>query len=102
MKYRMSREQQKELAVLQRRILEVVQSYVKPGGILIYSTCTIHKGENEENAEWFLRHFPFEAVSLDSGMPAGLNIETAGRGYIQLLPGIHGSDGFFIAKFRRI
>ena len=102
LKYRMSREQQKELAVLQRRILEVVQSYVKPGGILIYSTCTIHKGENEENAEWFLRHFPFEAVSLDSGMPAGLNIETAGRGYIQLLPGIHGSDGFFIAKFRRI
>ena len=101
LKYRMSREQQKELAVLQRRILEVVQSYVKPGGILIYSTCTIHKGENEENAEWFLRHFPFEAVSLDSGMPAGLNIETAGRGYIQLLPGIHETDGFFIGVFRR-
>ena len=40
LKYRMSREQQQELAALQRKILSVVQAYVKPGGILIYSTCT--------------------------------------------------------------
>ncbi|NBK92207.1 16S rRNA (cytosine(967)-C(5))-methyltransferase RsmB [bacterium 1XD21-13] len=101
LKYRMNREQQKELAALQRQILEVVQAYVKPGGILIYSTCTIHPGENEENVDWFLHHFPFDAVSLEPSLPAGLKIDTAGKGYIQLLPGVHAGDGFFIAKFRR-
>ncbi|MCI9306765.1 MAG: hypothetical protein HFI28_09915 [Lachnospiraceae bacterium] len=78
-----------------------VQAYVKPGGALIYSTCTIHQGENEENVEWFLEHFPFEAVSLEDCLPKGLNEGTASKGYIQLLPGIHAGDGFFIAKFRR-
>ncbi len=101
LKYRMTREQQQELMVLQRQILETVQAYVKPGGALIYSTCTIHRGENEENVEWFLEHFPFEAVSLEDCLPKGLNEGTASKGYIQLLPGIHAGDGFFIAKFRR-
>lgn len=101
LKYRMTREQQEELASLQRKILEVSQAYVKPGGILIYSTCTINPGENEENAVWFQEHFPFEAVPLDDCLPGGLISETENKGMIQLLPGIHGCDGFFIAKFRK-
>lgn len=47
------------LAALQREILSVVQHYVKPGGVLIYSTCTVSKAENEENMQWFEEHFPF-------------------------------------------
>ena len=101
LKYRMTREQQKDLIGLQREILKTVQAYVKPGGILIYSTCTIHQGENEENVDWFLRNFPFEAISLEDNLPMKLRGGTASRGYIQLLPGIHASDGFFIAKFKR-
>lgn len=100
-RYRMSQEQQGELAKLQRKILDTVQSYVKPGGTLLYSTCTINPEENEENAEWFLENYPFEAVSLEDCLPEKYAGETGAKGYVQLLPDVHGCDGFFIAKFRR-
>lgn len=100
-RYRMSREQQGELAKLQREILDTVQSYVKPGGTLLYSTCTINPEENEENAEWFLENYPFEAVSLEDCLPEKYAGETGAKGYVQLLPDVHGCDGFFIAKFRK-
>lgn len=100
-RYRMSQEQQGELAKLQRKILDTVQSYVKPGGTLLYSTCTINLEENEENAEWFLENYPFEAVSLETCLPEKYAGETGAKGYVQLLPDVHGCDGFFIAKFRR-
>lgn len=57
-KYNMSPEQMRELAALQREILSVVQAYVKPGGRFLYSTCTISRMENEDNAAWFLQAFP--------------------------------------------
>lgn len=82
-KYHASTEKIAQLAALQREILSVVQNYVKPGGYLIYSTCTISTQENEENAAWFAEQFPFTQ-------------EGASR---QLLPGRDGTDGFFIAKF---
>lgn len=85
LKYRMSREAQKSLVKLQREILGVVNRYVKPGGKLLYSTCTIHKGENEENARWFASEFPEFELVRDR----------------QFLPGIDESDGFYIAEFRR-
>ena len=100
-KYRMSKEQQQELQELQRKILSTAEAYVKPGGTLVYSTCTINRGENEENVRWFLSHFPYEAVSLDDCLPKELRSETTKQGYLQLLPGVHQCDGFFIAKFRR-
>ena len=117
LKYRMSREQQQELAALQRKILSVVQAYVKPGGILIYSTCTICQAENEENVRWFLEQYPYEAVSMEDCLPeellrelsrqqeeksgVGFQKNTVRQGYLQLLPGMQRCDGFFIAKFRR-
>ena len=100
-RYQMSQEQQGELAKLQREILDTVQSYVKPGGTLLYSTCTINPEENEENAEWFLENYPFEAVSLEDCLPEKYAGETGAKGYVQLLPDVHGCDGFFIAKFRK-
>ena len=101
LKYRMSKEQQQELQELQRKILSTAEAYVKPGGTLVYSTCTINRGENEDNVRWFLSHFPYEAVSLDDCLPKELRSETTKQGYLQLLPGVHQCDGFFIAKFRR-
>lgn len=85
LKYRMTREGEKELAALQRQILSQVWRYVKPGGKLVYSTCTINREENEENAAWFQAEYPeFRLVSEE-----------------QLLPGQQAGDGFYIAVFIR-
>lgn len=100
-KYRMKPETLESLAALQRNILSVVQAYVKPGGRLIFSTCTINRKENEENARWFLEHFPFDCISLEGKLGEGLDSAAANREFIQLLPGIHPCDGFFIAAFQK-
>lgn len=89
-----------ELAGLQKKILSVASGYVKPGGILIYSTCTIDRKENEENADWILNELPFEKMELSSRLPEKLRADCDGN-RIQLLPGIHGCDGFFIAAFKK-
>ena len=100
-KYKMTQARQTELIRLQRKILHVVQSYVKPGGVLVYSTCTIGADENQMNLKWFLDYFPFRLESIDSYLCEELRSRTTAGGYIQLLPGIHRSDGFFIARLRR-
>ncbi|MCR5657319.1 MAG: 16S rRNA (cytosine(967)-C(5))-methyltransferase RsmB [Butyrivibrio sp.] len=86
----------------QREILENVWNYVKPGGTLIYSTCTMSKAENEDNVKWILEKLPFEAVDITERLPEKMKeCPTAEKGYIQLAPGEYDTDGFFIAKFRR-
>ena len=84
LKYRISAKQQKELVQLQRQILSTVWQYVKPGGTLLYSTCTVHKEENEGNAAWFTKRYPFVL-----------------KEQIQLLPGTGPWDGFYMAKLKR-
>lgn len=100
-KYRVTPDRIRELVQLQRQMLHNAADYVKPGGVLVYSTCTICEEENEENVRWFLSHYPFTAESLEEYLPEELQNEDTGQGCIQLLPGIHGSDGFFIARMRR-
>ena len=100
-KYRVTPQKQEEIVILQRTILDRASNYVKPRGELIFSTCTIAKEENEENMMWFLNNYPFKLESLDPYLPEELHSETTALGYLQLLPGVHKTDGFFIAKFRR-
>ena len=100
-KYRMTPQKQDEIVILQRTILDRAADYVKPRGTLIFSTCTIAKEENEANMMWFLNNYPFRLESLDTCIPEELHSETTRLGYLQLLPGVHKTDGFFIAKFRR-
>lgn len=100
-KYRATPQKQDELVILQRTILDRASEYVKSRGALIFSTCTIAKEENEENMMWFLNNYPFRLESLDPYLPEELHSETTRLGYLQLLPGVHKTDGFFIAKFRR-
>lgn len=100
-KYRATPKKQEDIVLLQRTILDRAASYVKPRGVLIYSTCTIAKEENEENVLWFLQNYPFKLESLDPYLPKELHSDTTALGYLQLLPGIHDTDGFFLAKFRR-
>ena len=100
-KYRITEKDLKELAALQREILSVVWRYVKPGGKLIYSTCTVNAMENQENAAWFAGQFPFEPVDIRGKLGPGIQEESMKDGWIQLLPGIHPCDGFFISVFSR-
>ena len=93
--------EEEELVILQRNILDKAAEYVKPRGVLIFSTCTIAKEENEENMMWFMNNHPFKLESIDEFVPDELKSETTSLGYLQLLPGVHGTDGFFMAKFRR-
>ena len=101
-KYKMSEKQQQDIIKLQRKILSVVQSYVRPGGVLIFSTCTVGADENQYNVKWFLENFPFRLESIDPYICEELRGKTTGGGYIQLLSGTHQSDGFFIARLRRL
>ena len=81
----MTEKKAQELAQMQQQMLDVVCAYVKPGGTMVYSTCTIHRAENEENVETFLqKHADFSLVSQK-----------------QMYPGEVGSDGFFLAKMVR-
>lgn len=100
-KYQVTPEKMADLVTLQRQILSVVWQYVKPGGKLIYSTCTINKKENQEQAEWITQNLPFTPISLETQLGENLKEETLKDGYLQLLPGIHPCDGFFIAAFQR-
>lgn len=84
-KYRMSERAEAELVELQRSILNVVASYVKPGGTLMYSTCTIHRAENEENVAWFTAQHPEFMVEKMR----------------QIFPEKTLGDGFFIARLVR-
>lgn len=100
-KLRITPDDLKALAQLQRDILSVVWQYVKPGGTLVYSTCTINRMENEENASWFGAHFPFEPVNIEGRLGEIIKEDTLKEGYVQLLPGKYPCDGFFLAVFRR-
>lgn len=83
-KYRVKKQDIPEIAALQKRILSTVWRYVKPGGRLVFSTCTLTEGENEENTRWFLENFPFVKENEKT-----------------LFPGIDETDGFYMASFLR-
>lgn len=100
-KYKVRKEQLTGLAELQKSILRACLPYVKHGGTVLFSTCTIHREENEELLSWICREFAFVPVSLDEHLPKELQSETTAKGYLQFLPGIHATDGFFLAKLKR-
>lgn len=102
LKYRIAPGDIESLIRLQRQILSCVQAYVKPGGTLMYSTCTVNPGENEENVYWFLEKYPqFRLADITDRLCEELKEGVTDKGCLQLLPGIHKSDGFFIAKMIR-
>lgn len=96
-KWHGSMEKVGNLIEIQRKILQNVKDYVKVGGTLIYSTCTIIQAENEANVQWFLDNNPafhLEEIQGPYGDPDS--------GMVKLMPRQDGPDGFFIAKMKRV
>ena len=88
----------KELPALQLEILKNQARYVRPGGVLLYSTCTLGRRENEGVVEKFLKSNP-EFTLEPLKLPARFGENTTGM--LRLIPGEHDTDGFFIARLRR-
>ena len=82
-------------------MLSVVHRYVKPGGILMYSTCTINKEENEEQAKELCEKYGFIPALNEVDIPEALRADVQENGWLQLLPGVHECDGFFIARLKK-
>ncbi|HWI54514.1 MAG TPA: 16S rRNA (cytosine(967)-C(5))-methyltransferase RsmB, partial [Desulfobacteria bacterium] len=105
-RWRKSEDQIKELSALQRQILDSAAKCLKSGGILVYSTCTITHEENIDVVNDFLNtHHEFKADSLTGVLPDSLSgasgTETLTKGFVQFLPHVHGTDGFFIARMKK-
>lgn len=98
-KYRVTKESLQEITELQKKIVSNAVRYLKPEGTMMYSTCTMNPGENEEMVGWICREFGMETVSLAERLPEELR-QLGEKGYLQLFPGVHDTDGFFIAKLR--
>ena len=91
-------EKMKELPALQKQILATQASYVKPGGVLMYSTCTLVREENEGIVEDFLHTHP-DFCTEPLPLPAVFPQNTSGM--LALIPGQYDTDGFFICRMRR-
>lgn len=106
-RHTISYERIQELLPKQYVILNGAAEYVKKGGRLVYSTCTLNRDENEEQVLKFLSEHPdFEAENITSKLPVRLSRfdgrdEDAKNGYITLFPDIDKCDGFFVASFRK-
>jgi 16S rRNA (cytosine967-C5)-methyltransferase len=82
----------------QDEVLASAARFVRPGGRLLYATCSLFAEENEDRLDLFLSRFPaFNAVSVE--LPASAPQASTGR--LRLTPLSHGTDGFFVAVLQR-
>ena len=108
-KYNVTEDKIRELAKLQRTILGNAVRYVKKGGRLIYSTCTMTKVENEENFTFISEFKGFSAVDFSDKIRGYVDrykdgerlVNEAKKGFIRLIPGELGTDGFFVSEYMR-
>ncbi len=97
-RWRKSEEEIKKLPALQSELLESAARAVKPGGVLVYSTCTIESAENEEVVRAFLHsHTDFAPDATGEHLP----LKPSSDDMVQFYPQRDGIDGFFIARLRR-
>lgn len=99
-KLKITKEKIRDIEQTQEAIIENCSKYVKSGGVLLYSTCTVRAEENSIQALKFLKnHNDFYIESID--VPPSISDAVNKNGFVQLMPHKHGVYGFFIAKFRR-
>ncbi|WP_297631739.1 16S rRNA (cytosine(967)-C(5))-methyltransferase RsmB [uncultured Clostridium sp.] len=90
----------KEIVKIQREIMENSWKYLKVGGTMIYSTCTLNNKENEKNVRWFKENFK-DCLIEEINLGTFDNIEYTKEGMVTILPNKN-MDGFFIAKLKKI
>lgn len=98
-KYNVSNESMKEICDLQKKIILNVSKYVKKGGVLIYSTCTIHKAENEKMVKFIEENLPLKGDSIKPYVPSLFMTDRPCEYAVQILPSTEGCDGFFVSRF---
>lgn len=97
-KWRRSLDDVRKMAAKQREILDHAAGMVKPGGVLVYSTCTIEPEENGEVVRWFLEQHPeFEVDPAEHYVAQDVVLD----GFVQTFPHRHRSDGAFAARLKR-
>jgi len=100
LRWRRSPEDLEEMAALQDELLDAAATLVKPGGLLVYSTCTIEPEENEHRIDDFLaRHVEFDLESAEGHVPDEM---VSDAGFLTTLPHKHRMDGAFAARLRRV
>lgn len=101
-KYNVSEEGMKELALMQEKILDITAGYVKANGYIVFSTCTLNRCENEDNVGIFLeKHNNFENINLKKYVPKALEKFITADGMVKVIPGKACADGFFVAVLKR-
>ncbi len=112
-KAHISPQQIADLIALSKTLAAAALKALKPGGILLFSTCTINREENEEMVAWLAKNFSLAPVSVLDALPKALleekqkapstNLSKAlDDACLQFYPGIMAADGFFFAKFQKI
>lgn len=103
LRWRSTPEEVDALPGLQRRILEAIAPDIRPGGILVYATCTVNRPENQDVVRGFLQAHPdFAPSDLRGWLPEDWRADTELDGsMIQLVPHRHDVEGFFIARLER-
>ncbi|MEE2836061.1 MAG: RsmB/NOP family class I SAM-dependent RNA methyltransferase [Myxococcota bacterium] len=101
--WRLTGAQLEEYVTLQRSLLEQYSRAVRPGGYLVYATCSILPQENDAQVADFLsRHPDFERSPIGATLTAEQADALDSEGYLRTMPHLHGADGFFGALLRRL
>lgn len=90
-----------ELVAIQKQIIKTCSQYLKPSGIMVYSTCTISAMENEQMVKWIISNLDFDLENINPYIPACLHNENTAKGYVQVFPSDGDTDGFFISRLRK-
>jgi len=88
-----------ELSVLQSELLTQTATWVKPGGVLVYATCTLHPQENEAVIQAFLERHPHWRIDAP---PPTLSAFSTPQGWLNVLPHQHQMDGFFMVRLKHL
>ncbi len=90
------------LFAVQRKILDTAKQYVKPGGVLVYSTCTVNPAENRDMVTWFLKENPdFHLSPMESPHITESLAQRTKTGILELFPDTDKSDGFFVCRMQK-
>ncbi|MCC5605559.1 16S rRNA (cytosine(967)-C(5))-methyltransferase [Nostoc sp. CHAB 5834] len=100
-RWRQTPESVRELSVLQKELLTHTSTFVKPGGVLVYATCTLHPAENEEVISAFLAESPNWQIESPSDFESPTSAYSTPEGWFKVWPHRQDMDGFFMVRLRK-